>query len=105
MEVYTDAGYVGFVIERKSTSRYCMFLGGNLVTWRSKKQNGVTRSSAEAEFQVLAHGVCKLLWLRIILRDLKVACEEYMILYCDNKSAISVAHNSVQHDKTKHIKR
>jgi len=51
-----------------------MFLGGNLVTWRSKKQDVVSRSSAEAEFLTIAHGVCELLLLRIILNDLKVPC-------------------------------
>ncbi|RDY02144.1 hypothetical protein CR513_14444, partial [Mucuna pruriens] len=50
MEIYTDVDYAGSVVDRRSTSRYCMFLGGNLVTWRSKKQNVVARSSAEAEF-------------------------------------------------------
>ncbi|RDX96694.1 hypothetical protein CR513_20602, partial [Mucuna pruriens] len=50
MEIYTDADYAGSVVDRRSTSGYCMFLGGNLVTWRSKKQNVVARSSAKAEF-------------------------------------------------------
>ena len=59
MEVY-DADYVGSVIDRKSTSGYCMSLGGNLVTWRSKKQNVITRSSAEA-FRAMAQGVYELL--------------------------------------------
>ena len=103
MEVYIDADYAVSIIDRKSTSGYCMFLGGNLVTWRSKKQNVVPRSSAEAEFRAMVQGLCELLWMRIILNDLKVACEEPMILYCDNKSAISIAHNPVQHDRTKHI--
>jgi len=80
-----------------------MFLGGNLVTWRSKKQHIIARSSAEAEYRAMAQGVCELLWMRTILNDLKVACEEPMILYCDNKSAISIAHNPVQHDRTKYI--
>jgi len=52
----------------------------------------------------MTHGVCELLWLRIILNDLKVTCEEFMILYCNNKSAINIAHNLVRHDRTKHIK-
>ena len=50
MEVYIDVDYEGSIIDRKSTSGYCMFLGGNLVTWKSQKQNVVARSSAEAEF-------------------------------------------------------
>jgi hypothetical protein len=103
MEVYTDADYAGSVSDRRSTTRYCMFLGGNLVTWRSKKQNVVARSSAEAEFRAMAQGVCELLWMKIILDDLKIEYEAPMRLFCDNKSAISIAHNPVQHDRTKHI--
>ncbi|RDY02251.1 Copia protein, partial [Mucuna pruriens] len=72
-----------------------MFLGGNLVTWRSKKQNVVARSSAE--------DICERLWMKIILDDLKVNYEGPIKLFCDNNSAISIAHNPVQHDKTKHI--
>lgn len=48
MEVYTDADYAGSIVDRRSTIGYCMFLGGNLVTWRSEKQNVIARSSAEA---------------------------------------------------------
>ena len=80
-----------------------MFLGGNLATWRNKKQNVIARSSAEAKFQAMAQGMCELLWLRSILNDLKMACEEPIILYCDNKSAINIVHNPIQHDRTKHI--
>ena len=54
MEVYIDAKYVGFITDRRSTSEYLMFLGRNLVTWRSNKQNVAARSSVEAEFQARA---------------------------------------------------
>jgi hypothetical protein len=50
VEGYTDADWAGNISDRKSTSGYFMFVGGNLVTWRSKKQNVVALSSAEAEF-------------------------------------------------------
>jgi len=103
LEAYTDADYAGSLVDRRSSSGYCTFLGGNLVTWRSKKQNVVARSSAESEFRSMAMGVCELLWLKIILDDLKIRWEGPMRLYCDNKSAISIAHNPVQHDRTKHI--
>ena len=73
------------------------------MTWRSKKQNVVARSSAEAEFRAMALGVCELLWLKIILEDLNIEWEGPMKLYCDNKSAINIAHNPVQHDRTKHV--
>ncbi|XP_059664076.1 uncharacterized mitochondrial protein AtMg00810-like [Cornus florida] len=54
LEVYTNADYACLPIDRCSTTSYCTFLGGNLVTWRSKKQNVVARSSAEAEFRAMA---------------------------------------------------
>jgi hypothetical protein len=103
LEAYTDTDYVGSLIDRRSTTRYCTFLGGNLVTWRSKKQNVIAWSSIEAEFRAIAQGVCELLWLKIILEDMRIKLEGPMKLYCDNKSAISIAHNPVQHDRTKHI--
>ncbi|GAV56481.1 hypothetical protein CFOL_v3_00023, partial [Cephalotus follicularis] len=102
-EAYTDADYTGSIVNRRSASGYCTFLGGNLVTWRSKKQNVVARSSAESEFRAVAQGTCDLLWLKIILEDLKIKWEGPMKLYCDNKSAINIAHNPVQHDWTKYI--
>ncbi|RVW78772.1 Retrovirus-related Pol polyprotein from transposon RE1 [Vitis vinifera] len=86
-----------------STTGYCTFLGGNLVTWRSQKQNVVARSSAESEFRVIAQGLCELLWLKIILDNLRINWDGPMKLYCDNKSAINIAHNPIQHDRTKHI--
>jgi len=46
--MYTNADHAGLTLDRISTSRYCMFLGGNLITWRSKKQNVVALSSAKA---------------------------------------------------------
>lgn len=103
LEAYTDADYAGSLVDRRSTSGYCTFLGGNLVTWRSKKQNVVARSSAESEFRAIAQGLCELLWLKIILDDLRIELKGPMKLYCDNKSAINIAYNPVQHDRTKHI--
>ena len=63
----------------------------------------VARSSAEAEFRSMAHEVCELLWLKIILDYLRIKREETIKLYCDIKSAINIAYNPVQHDRTKHI--
>jgi len=103
LEAYTDADYAGSIVDRRSTTGYCTFLGGNLVTWKSKKQSVVSRSSAKAEFRAMAQGICELLWLGSILEDLRIKIDEPMRLYCDNKFAISIAHNPLQHDKTKHI--
>lgn len=73
------------------------------MTWCSKKQSVVSQSSTEAEYRAMAHGVCELIWLHIILGDLRVDVSLPMSLYCDNKAAISIAANPVQHDCTKHI--
>ena len=100
---YTDADWAGDHTDRKSTSGYFMFVGKNLVTWRSKKQKVVARSSAEAEFRGMAHGVCELIWIKRIIQDLGLKHPEPMMLHCDNKAAIAIANNPVQHDRTKHV--
>lgn len=103
VECYTDADWAGSLDDRRSTSGYCTFVGGDLVTWRSKKQNVVARSTTEAECRAMAHGVCEIMWLRILLLDLGLYQSLPLMLYCDNKAAINIANNPVQHDRTKYI--
>lgn len=103
VESFTDADWAGDINDRRSTSGYCTFVWGNLVTWRSKKQSVVARSSAEAEFRAAAQGICEALWIKLLLEELKVVYEKPMKLLCDNKAAISICHNPVHHDRTKHV--
>ena len=63
VEIYVDADLVGSSLDRKSIFGYCSFLGGNLVTWRSKKQSVVARSSVEAKFRVMALEICEGIWI------------------------------------------
>ena len=104
LEAYADADYAGSLVDKRSTSCYCTLLGSNLMIWMSKKQSVVARSSAESEFRSMTLRVCELLWLKIILDDLSVKWEGPMRLYCDNNSAISIAHNLVQHDLMKTLR-
>ncbi|RVW99728.1 Retrovirus-related Pol polyprotein from transposon RE1 [Vitis vinifera] len=103
VEIYTDADWAGSADDRKSTIGYCTYVWENLVTWRSKKQSVVARSNAEAEFRAVAQGMCEGLWLQKLLEELRITIELPIKLYCDNKAVISISHNLVQHDKTKHI--
>ncbi|KAL5559549.1 hypothetical protein UlMin_035760 [Ulmus minor] len=80
------------------------YSSGNLVTWRSKKQPVVARFTAEAEYRGMTFGVCELLWLRNLLIELGVDSQEALKLYCDNTSAIEIAHNPVQHDRQSMLK-
>jgi hypothetical protein len=103
IEIFTDADWAGATDDRRSTTGYCTFVWGNLVTWRSKKQNVVARSSAEAEFRAVAQGICEGLWLKKLLDELHIPTKVPIKLYCDNKAAISISLNPVQHDRTKHV--
>ncbi|KAA0055541.1 Cysteine-rich RLK (RECEPTOR-like protein kinase) 8 [Cucumis melo var. makuwa] len=103
IEEYTDSDSAGSVVDRKSTSGYCTFVWGNLVTWRSKKQSVVARSSVEAEYRAMSLGICEEIWLQKVLSNLHQECETPLKLFCDNKAAINIANNPVQHDRTKHI--
>ena len=103
IEVYTDADWASSVDDRRSTSGYCSLIWGNLVTWRSKKQIVVARSSVEVELRAVTHGMCEILWLKMILEELKVMVKKPMKVYCDNKAAINISHNPVHHDRTKHV--
>ena len=103
IEGYTDADWAGDQTTRKSTSGYLTFVEGNLITWRSKKQKVVARSSAEAEFRGMAQGICGLLWIKSVLNDLEIEYTDPINLYCANNAAIQIAHNPVQHDRIKHI--
>ncbi|RVW42748.1 Retrovirus-related Pol polyprotein from transposon RE2 [Vitis vinifera] len=100
---YTDADWAGNITDRKSTAGYFTFVGGNLVTWRSKKQKVVALSSAEAEFRGMVKGICELIWLKKLLAEIGVAPSSEMNLFCDNTAAIAISHNPVQHDRTKHV--
>ncbi|XP_017187720.1 uncharacterized mitochondrial protein AtMg00810-like [Malus domestica] len=61
IHAYTDADWAGSAIDGKSTTGYCTFVGGNIVTWKSKKQQVITRSSAEAEYRATAATACELI--------------------------------------------
>jgi hypothetical protein len=80
-----------------------VFLGDNLVSWSSKCQNTVSRSSAKAEYRAVANGVAEATWLRQLLLELHSPLQRATLVYCDNISAVYMTSNPVQHQRTKHI--
>ena len=100
---FSDVNYAGNKGDRKSTSSYCTFVGGNLVTWKSKKQIVVSRSSVEAEYCAMAHTTCELIWLKALPEDFGITCTDPIPMHCDNQAAIHIVSNPVFHERTKHI--
>jgi hypothetical protein len=103
LTAYSDADWAGCPDSRRSTSGYCVFLGENLVSWSSKRQTTVSRSSAEAEYRAVAHAVAECCWLRQLLLELHIPLASATTVYCDNVSAVYMTANPVHHRQTKHI--
>ncbi|XP_027345097.1 uncharacterized protein LOC113857424 [Abrus precatorius] len=88
---------------RRSINNYYFFLGNSLVSWHSKKQTIVARSSTEAEYRALSFTVCELQWLDYLFRDLHIQYHKPLVLFYDNQSAIYITQNPVFHERTKHL--
>nr|GFC17174.1 ribonuclease H-like domain-containing protein [Tanacetum cinerariifolium] len=85
---YTDADWAGCPTTRRSTSDYCVFLGDNLLSWSTKRQHTLSRSSTEAEYRSVANVVAEAAWLRNLLREVQTPLLSFV--YCDNVRVLHV---------------
>ena len=93
---YSDADWAGNADDRKSTSGGCFYVGNNLVSYISKKQNFISLSTTEAEY--IATGSCftQLLQMQKLLHDYGI-CQEHLTIYYDNTNVINIFKNPIQH--------
>ena len=99
---YSDVDWAGNVDDRKSTLGGCFYVGNNIVSLMSKKQNSISLSTIKAEYIVAGSCCTQLLWMQKLLLDYGIR-QEHLTIYCDNTSAINISKNHVQHSRTKHI--
>ncbi|KAG7583985.1 Retrotransposon Copia-like N-terminal [Arabidopsis suecica] len=103
LKAYTDADWNNCVDSRRSTSGYCMFLGNSLISWKSKKQDVSSGSSAESEYRAMAMESKEIAWLVKLLAEFQVPQSKPVPLFCDSTAAIHIANNAVFHERTKHV--
>nr|GEZ07519.1 retrovirus-related Pol polyprotein from transposon TNT 1-94 [Tanacetum cinerariifolium] len=102
LTTFADADHAGCQDTRRSTSGSMQFLGERLISWSSKRQKSAAISSTEAEYIALSGCCAKILWMRSQLSNYGLAFNK-IPMYCDNKSAIALCCNNVQHSRSKHI--
>ncbi|XP_019178874.1 PREDICTED: uncharacterized protein LOC109174036 [Ipomoea nil] len=103
IQAYSDSDWAGCPIDQKSTSGFAVCLGSNLISWLSKKQRTVARSSTEAEYKALADMSTEVTWVVTLLRELGLHSGEPASLWCDNLGATYLCANPIFHACTKHV--
>jgi hypothetical protein len=94
---FTDGDWGGNVDDRTSTSAYLIFFGGNPISWLSRKQRTVARSSTEAEYRAVATTTAEIMWLTNLLHELHIPVSKPPLLLCDNVGATYLCSNPVLH--------
>ena len=103
IKCFTNADWAGSQEDRRSISGYYVFVGGNLVSWKSKKQRVVSCSSAKSEYGAMTRSVREIMWLHQLLLAVSIEIPVLAKFWCDNLVAFHIASNPVFHERTKHI--
>lgn len=103
ISAFSDADWAGNVDDRKSTGGFLVYFGSNLVSWSSRKQVTISRSSTESEYKTLANATAEIVWVQSLLGELGIFQQKPPVLWCDNLGAKYLSANPVFHTRTKHI--
>lgn len=103
MHAFSDADWASDKDYHCITTGYIVFLGGNPISWSSKKQKSVSCSSTKAKYKAIANATVELCWLQSLLRELGISFKEPPVVYCDNLGATYLCSNRVFHSKIKHV--
>lgn len=103
LHAFSDADWAGDTDDYMSTNGYIIYLGKNPISWSSKKQKGIARSSTEAEYRAVANTAAEVTWLCSLLSELRIDLHHPPVIYCDNVGATYLCANPVFHSRMKHI--
>ncbi|KAK1410452.1 hypothetical protein QVD17_36989 [Tagetes erecta] len=103
LTAFADSDWGGTNDGGRSTSAYLLYLGSNIISWRSSRQKSVSRSSTEAEYKALANAAAELSWVQNILQELGITLPHCPRLFCDNTGATYLCANPVYHSRMKHV--
>lgn len=103
LTAYCDSDWSVCPLTRRSLSAYIVLFDNSPISWQTKKQRTVSRSSAEAEYRSMAATTCELKWMKGLFRAFGFTHDRPMHLFCDSRAAIHIAKNPVFYERTKHV--
>ena len=103
LHAFSDADWAGDSDDYVSTNAYIVYLGKHAISWSAKKQNGIARSSTEAEYRSVANTASELNWVGYLLQELGIHQHKPPTIYCDNIGTTYLCANPVFHSRIKHL--
>ncbi|GKD85325.1 retrovirus-related pol polyprotein from transposon TNT 1-94, partial [Tanacetum coccineum] len=103
LSAFSDSDWGGVHDAGLSTTAYLLYLGNNVISWKSTRQKSVSRSSTEAEYKAIVNASAEMIWLKNLLQELGLSTSQTPTLYCDNTGATYLYANPVYHSRMKHV--